>query len=94
MAETLRDICKANGCIWAIESTGEVKGTAPKGEMYCYWLLDPERTKSEKGCASAAIRGPMDHMHGGDIRFGVMKRSGFKENEDYINAPDDHPIRG
>lgn len=93
MTETLRDICKANGCIWAITSTGEVEGTPPKGEIYCYWLLDPEQTKSEEGCASAAIIGPMAHVHGEDIRYGVMKKSGFTENTDHVNAPPDHPIK-
>jgi hypothetical protein len=91
MAETLKDICKSNGCIWAIESTGKVKGTPPKGKMYCFWLLDPEKTKSDIGCTAAAIRGQYDHMQGGDIRFGVMKMSGFTQNTDYANAPPNHP---
>lgn len=90
--ETLKNICQKNGCVWAIESTGEVDNTPPKGEMYCFWLLDPEKTRTEKGCDAAASNEGVDLAHGDGPRFGVMREKDFTMNEDYDNPPPNHPI--
>lgn len=71
--------CRKKGCIFSVAGV-------------CYWDIDPNLLDSESGCNSAAVEGNMAHIQGGDIRYGVMKTVGFKENSDPINAPKDHPI--
>ena len=96
MTEILREICLANGCVWAATSAGG-EGTGgehmpPKGTLFCASGKDPQVVLSEKGCTAATIEGPFARLHGGDYFFGTMRAVGFTANEDPRQKPPNHPL--
>ncbi len=90
-SEILQQICERNGCTWATRNKGALL-LKPKGFLFCALQQKPKNVLSPNGCQAATIKGEMDHMQGGDTRFGVMRKTGFTQNEDYINRPADHPL--
>lgn len=89
--QILQDVCKNGGCVWAVRNKRVVKNKI--GTLNCYFKINPLIVLEDAGCTTAAIKGPLDHIQGGDLRFGVMKKDGFVQNEDYVNPPANHPIR-